>query len=230
MQKGRVISKSGLNLRVKPNGNKIAVLPHNQEFTIVDEVSFFRIKTTNGEVGYVHGDYIEKIPSPKLLPKKRSKKIEPEFKEVVYINEHFIGDKVRVDQDFTRDLDRLAGFAGKCKLKIWITSSLRPIDNQFRGAIVKPATNSCHHIGHAIDMNIFYEDQIYNSIKMKNSNHVNLPDNIPKFFDLIRKDKTLRWGGDFRNQDTVHIDNDFYHRQKIFYKAKLDSRVMQLNA
>ena len=65
---------------------------------------------------------------------------------------------------------------------------------------------------------------------MQKGNHKSLPDNIPKFFNLIRKDKVLRWGGDFRIQDTVHIDNDFYHKQKIFYLAKLDSRVLQLNA
>ena len=127
------------------------------------------------------------------------------------------------------DLLRLAKYAKKCKLKIWVTSSIRPINNQFKGAIVTPATHSCHHIGHAIDMNLFFEDKIYNSKMMLKGNHVNLPENIPAFFDLIRKDKVLRWGGDFKKQDTVHIDNDFYHKQKLFYQAKLNSRVMQLN-
>ncbi len=230
MQKGRVISTTGLNLRLKPNGEKVGVLAHNEEFTIVDEVAFYRVKSKNGQVGYVHGNYVEKIPSSILLPKTKVDTINPKFKEVIFNNDSFIGEAARVDQDFVPDLNRLAEYALQCKLKIWVTSSIRPLNNQFKGAIVKPASHSCHHIGHAIDMNLFFEGKIFNSKMMQKGNHKSLPDNIPKFFDLIRKDKVLRWGGDFRIQDTVHIDNDFYHKQKIFYLAKLDNRVLQLNA
>ncbi|MCD4694732.1 MAG: SH3 domain-containing protein [Bacteroidales bacterium] len=229
MQKGRVISTTGLNLRIKPNGEKVGVLSHNEEFTIVDEVAFFRVKTKNGQVGYVHSDYVEKIPSSTLLSKAKTDTINPRFKEVVFSNDSFIGEAARVDQDFVPDLDRLAKYALQCKLKIWVTSSIRPLNNQIRGAIVKPATHSCHHIGHAIDMNLFFKGKIINSGMMKKSNHKNLAVNISEFFELIRKDKFLRWGGDFRAQDTVHIDNDFYYKQKIFYQSKLDSRVSQSN-
>ena len=68
------------------------------------------------------------------------------------------------------------------------------------------------------------------TISCRTSETLNLADNITRFFELIRSDKILRWGGDFRTQDPVHIDNDFYHEQKILYLAKLDSRVLQSNA
>ncbi|MES0446482.1 MAG: SH3 domain-containing protein [Desulfobacterales bacterium] len=229
MQKGRVKSTTGLNLRFKPNGDKIGVLGHNEEFTIVDEVTFYRVKSQSGHVGYVHGDYIEKIPTSSVLPKTNGGNYEPEFKPVVFIHDSFIGETARVDQDFVTDLQRLSEYASQCNLKIWVTSSLRPLNNQFKGAIVKPASRSCHHIGHAIDMNLFYEGEIYNSKMLIKSNHINLSDNITGFFELIRADKVLRWGGDFKTEDPVHIDNDFYHEQEIFYLAKLDSRILQSN-
>ncbi len=229
MQKGRVKSTTGLNLRFKPNGDKVGVLGHNEEFTIVDEVTFYRVKSQSGQVGYVHGDYVEKIPTSTVLPKTDGSKYEPEFKPVVFIHDSFIGEATRVDQDFVPDLQRLSEYAAQCNLKIWVTSSLRPLNNQFKGAIVEPASRSCHHIGHAIDMNLFYEGEIYNSKMLRNSNHINLSDNITSFFELIRADKVLRWGGDFRSEDPVHIDNDFYHEQEILYLAKLDSRILQSN-
>ncbi len=229
MQKGRVKSTTGLNLRFKPNGDKIGVLEHNEEFTIVDEVTFYRVKSQSGHLGYVHGDYIEKIPTSSVLPKANGGDYVPEFEPVVFIHDSFIGETARVDQDFVSDLQRLSEYASQCSLKIWVTSSLRPLNNQFKGAIVKPASHSCHHIGHAIDMNLLYEDELYNSRMLLKSNHVNLPDNITQFFGLIRLDKVLRWGGDFRTEDPVHIDNDFYHEQEIFYLAKLDSRILQSN-
>jgi hypothetical protein len=229
MEKGRVKSTTGLNLRFKPNGDKIGVLGHNEEFTIVDEVTFYRVKSQSGHVGYVHGDYIEKIPTSSILPKTNGGDYVPEFKPVVFMHYSFVGETARVDQDFVPDLQRLSEYASQCNLKIWVTSSLRPLNNQFKGAIVKPAARSCHHIGHAIDINLFYEDAIYNSKMLLKSNHINLSDNITRFFELIREDKILRWGGDFRTEDPVHIDNDFYHEQEILYLAKLDSRILQSN-
>jgi hypothetical protein len=229
MEKGRVKSTTGLNLRFKPNGDKIGVLGHNEEFTIVDEVTFYRVKSQSGHVGYVHGDYIEKIPTSSVLPKTNGGDYVPEFKPVVFMHDSFVGETARVDQDFVPDLQRLSEYASQCNLKIWVTSSLRPLNNQFKGAIVKPAARSCHHIGHAIDINLFYEDAIYNSKMLLKSNHINLSDNITRFFELIREDKILRWGGDFRTEDPVHIDNDFYHEQEILYLAKLDSRILQSN-
>jgi len=230
MLKGRVKSTTGVNLRLKPNGDKVDVLGHNEEFTIVDEVMFYRVKSKNGQVGYVHGDYVEKIPASIEPGESTEVEYTPGYNPVVFQHDSFVGEAARVDQDFVQDLERLAEYASQCQLKIWVTSSLRSLDNQVKGAIVKPASKSCHHIGHAIDMNILYEAKLYNSKMLRKNNHSNLPGDILQFFEMIKLDMVLRWGGNFRTQDPVHIDNNFYNRQRIFYLAKLDSRVSQANA
>ncbi len=233
MTKGRVKSTTGLNLRLKPNGEKIGVLGHNEEFSIVDEVTFYRVKTGSGKIGYVHSDYVEKIPSTSLIPESsvvEEDGFSPEFKLVTFSHERFMGETVKVDQGFVASLQRVAQYAGECDLKIWVTSSIRQLNNQIEGAIVKPASHSCHHIGHAIDMNIFYNEKLYNSKALRRGKHRDLPDKIVAFFDLIRADSILRWGGDFATEDPVHIDDNFYNKQKLMYLAKLDSRMTQLNA
>lgn len=233
MEKGRVKSESGLNLRLKPNGGKIGVLSHDEEFTILDEVTFYRVKSKTGQVGYVHSAYVEKNPSENVLADASVAKkndYSPDFKPVIFTNESYMGEAVRVDQDFVKDLDRLGQYASQCKVKIWVTSSLRQLNNQIKGAIVKPATHSCHHIGHAIDMNLLHEDKIYNSKMLKKANHKNLPESIQNFFESLKSDTILRWGGDFSQQDPVHIDDNFFNNQNLMYQAKLDSRIAQLNA
>ncbi len=233
MTKGRVKSTTGLNLRLKPNGDKIGVLSHNAEFDIIDEVTFYRVRTATGVVGYVHSDYVEKTPSSAQLPETLvidEDAFNPEFTLVNYTHERFMGEAVKVDHGFVPSLERVAQYAAQCNLKIWVTSSIRQLDNQIQGAIVKPAGHSCHHVGHAIDMNIFYNETLYNSKKLRRHNHQHLPANIVAFFDLIRADRVLRWGGDFTTEDPVHIDDNFYNKQKLMYLAKLDSRIKQLNA
>ncbi len=235
MQKGRVKSTTGLNLRDKPNGEKTGILGFNEEFSLVDQVTFYRIKTLDGRVGYVHGDYVEKVPTMLDIPgdvelrDEAEGEFSPEFKSVIFSDPHFIGDTLTADQDFVPGLKRLATYADQCHLKIWVTSSLRALNNQVRGAIVKPATNSCHHIGHAIDMNLFHDGTLYNSKKLVKENHINLPEDVRQFFKLVRADDKLRWGGDFGTPDPVHIDDNFFHKQRLFFKAKLDSRVIQAN-
>jgi len=232
MNTGRVKPITGLNLRLKPNGDKIGVLRHNEEFSITDEVTFYRVKTTSGHVGYVHADYVEKTPALTQLPDTLSidNSHGPSFKLVTFSDDRFIGDPAKVDQDFIPSLQRVAQYAEECDLKVWVTSSIRQLNNQIQGAIVKPASHSCHHIGHAIDMNVFYNDKLYNSQKLRKINHQNLPKKVVEFFDLIRADNVLRWGGDFNTEDPVHIDDNFYNKQELMYLAKLDSRISQINA
>ncbi|MFT4937487.1 MAG: hypothetical protein ACI88A_000504 [Paraglaciecola sp.] len=231
-ERGRIKPDSGLNLREKPNGEKIGVLRHNDEVEILEEVLFFRVKSESGQVGYVHASYVEHMPviekvdvvkiSPNLVPSEV-------FNLVTFSNERLIGDAVKVDLDFVPAMNRICTYAKKFKLKIWATSSTRTLDNQVRGAIVPPASHSCHHIGHAIDMNIQFDGELYNSKKLKRANLDNLPVAIRNFINAIRNDQGLRWGGDFKTEDPVHIDDDFYRKQQIIYLAKLDSRVNQLN-
>ena len=231
--KGRVRSESGLNLREKPNGNKINVLAPDAQVEILQEVKFLRVKTSDGQIGYVHSDYIDE--SPALNEVQASGEIDdvfpdPEFKLVKFTGDCFIGQPAMVDVDFALCLKRVNTYAKQCDVKIWVTSATRNINQQVNGAIVKPASKSCHHIGHAIDMNIMHGGTLYNSKALIKSNFKNLPDNVTGFIKMLRDDEQLRWGGDFNTQDPVHIDDNFYYRQQLMYVAKLQSRMNQLNA
>ena len=234
MTTARVRPASGLKLREKPNGRVIDVLRKDEEVDVLEKVTFYRVKTDDGANGYVHGDFVEEYPSE---PKTVSLAVpsdeffpSPEFELVQFNGKHFIGDKVMVDKDFTEALTRVDHYAERCQLEVWVTSSTRNLNEQVRGAIVPPASKSCHHIGHAIDMNLRYDGVLYNSKKLKKSELGKQPASIGKFIDLLREDKELRWGGDFNQEDPVHIDDDFYRKQETMYLAKLQSRVAQLNA
>ncbi|MBT4098700.1 MAG: SH3 domain-containing protein [Gemmatimonadetes bacterium] len=231
MERGKVKPTEGLNLRVKPNGDKIGVLSHDQEFTILEEVRFLRIKLDDGSVGYVHGDFVQRIPDADELsaPVLPVDDFRPRFKSVVFHHECFVGETVRVDEDFVPHLEKLASFAQARGLKIWATSSLRNLENQIRGAIVRPASKSCHHVGHAIDLNLMDGTDFYNSKQLRKGNHAELPESVLGFIEDIRTDPVMRWGGDFSEEDPVHVDDDLYHTQELLYSAKLESRVQQLN-
>jgi len=243
MQKGQVKPLSGLNLRKTPAGEKMETLRHHQTVTILNEVTYYRIETADGHVGFVDGNFIEKVAEETTGVRatdfntidfdSAANDVDlatQHFEPVEFTHERFMGSKVTVDKDFVPHLETLAHYASTCNLKIWVTSSLRPLHNKVQGAIVKPASNSCHHIGHAIDMNLMHQRTLYNSSKLKKSNHSNLPLAILQFFDLIRNDPALRWGGDFTTEDPVHIDDNLFHRNKDFYLAKIDKRVELANA
>ena len=229
-EQGRIKPETGLNLREKPNGRQLRVLKHNEQVELLEEVTFYRVRAQSGQVGYVHGSYLEKMPL-----QQEHDEAEPDFTPsesfslVSFSHGRLIGAGVKVDKDFVPALKRVCEYAAKFKVKVWTTSSTRSLDNQLRGAIVPPASKSCHHIGHAIDMNIYFEGKLYNSKKLRRSNLDNLPKAIGHFINAIREDVSLRWGGDFQQEDPVHIDDNFYHEQKILYLAKLHSRVDQLN-
>lgn len=237
MDTARVKPHSGLNLREKPNGVVKNILLHDEEVEVLEEVSFYRIKRASGELGYVHGSYLDHSPSLTGLLKNTSESdnnshqnhINPGFELVTFSHDFFVGELVKVDRDFTPALIRLGQFAQSLDLKIWVTSSVRTLNEQVGGTIVSPAPKSCHHIGHAIDMNLLFENTLYNSKKLKRSNFKNLPEPIKNFIKCIRDDHELRWGGDFTIEDPVHIDDDLYRQQEILYTSKLYSRVDQLN-
>ena len=234
MVSGRVKPDSGLNLRAQPNGQKIGVLTHNEQVEILEEVLFYRVRTADGQQGYVHGDFLDESPDVAITPDDQSVDegtvSEAEFQLVTFTGSQFIGKEVRVDRDFIPALERINDYARQCDVQVWVTSATRNLHDEVNGAIVPPASNSCHHIGHAIDMNVQFQGVLYNSTKLKRSAMDLLPDAVSGFLNAVRQDTGLRWGGDFATEDPVHIDDDFYHRQASLYQAKLQSRVDQLNA
>lgn len=123
---------------------------------------------------------------------------------------NFVGKKVIADKDFVPALKRINQYAKDSDVLIHVTSSFRK-DTNVANAIVTPAKMSNHLIGHAIDMNIRYD---VNHSKWCNSSALaktTLPAPVAKFINAIRNDIGLRWGGDFRKKDSVHID-DYYNQ------------------
>ena len=148
-----------------------------------------------------------------------------EYIECEFIGRNFVGKKVIADVDFIGALHRIDAYAEYTGVKVYVTSSSRELNKTVEGAIVKPASNSCHYVGHAIDKNLICENKFYNSAKLKKENHENLPAGILKFIDCIRNDSGLRWGGDFQKEDVVHIDDNLYHTHKDIYLSKIASRI-----
>jgi hypothetical protein len=137
----------------------------------------------------------------------------------LYKTSNIVGDDnkpVIVDYYFINSMNRLNSYAKKNHLTLFVTSSFRKANQKVNGAIVPPAERSNHLAGHAIDMNIESNGKWYDSKLMRRENLKNLPHNIQNFFNDIRKDKKLRWGGDFSIQDPVHIDDHLNKNHKAW--------------
>jgi hypothetical protein len=128
---------------------------------------------------------------------------------------------VIVDYYFLDSMNQLNYYAKQNHLTLFVTSSFRKANQKVNGAIVPPAKRSNHLAGHAIDMNIESNGKWYDSKLLRRKNLKNLPHNIQNFFNDIRKDKTLRWGGDFSRQDPVHID-DYLNKNHEAWQERFD--------
>ena len=129
MKRGRVKSNSGLNLREKPNGEKVGILRHNDIVDVIDEVTFYRVKTSTGKLGFVHGDYVESLPDTRQFVETDIEKLQAsidspsdEFTLVEYSATQFVGSAVKIDRDFAPHLNKVNQFAKSRNLKIYVTS------------------------------------------------------------------------------------------------------------
>ena len=138
-------------------------------------------------------------------------------------HDRLIGKKCLADGEFAPHLCELIDKCDELGIEIYITSSYRNPASPVTGAIVNPATKSCHHIGHAIDANFSLPDHWMNSKRMKKAKSDGWPDAFTDLIEWIRAHPVLRWGGDFPNEDAVHIDSNLYHRDKELYQSKLNS-------
>ncbi len=123
-----------------------------------------------------------------------------------FTGSNFVGKKVVADNRFLPALKRINGFAKKHDVLVHVTSSFRTTTN-VKGAIVTPARMSNHLAGHAIDMNLRYGPNHANWCNSACLRKRTLPAPVKGFIGAIRKDAGLRWGGDFRTKDPVHIDD-----------------------
>ncbi len=234
MSEGMVIARGGLNLRKSPKtGNVLKSLRRGAKVEVLGEETWLRVKIRDGTVGYVAADFIESVPasesaSPAAVADAIAEAVSTEESDVCdirpYHRARFIGSEIRADADFSRHLDRIDQYASECDVEVFVTSSTREPGRTVRGNIVKPAGRSNHLVGHAIDMNLKSTNGFFNSTKLKRSNFDQLPDEIKEFLGKIRADEVLRWGGDFRNEDPVHIDDGLNLRSPERWDAKLASR------
>ncbi len=116
------------------------------------------------------------------------------------------GRQILIHKDFKKHLVKIDSFASKHRIVLIINQGYRYKKHILRKSIVKPAKSSNHHAGFAIDFNIKFKGKKYFAKDLKRKNLKKLPKNIQGFISDIRKNIDLRWGGDFRQQDPIHID------------------------
>lgn len=103
--------------------------------------------------------------------------------------------------------DRINQYAVKNNLHLVITQSYRVPDKKVKNAIVQPAVKSNHLAGHAFDLNPVYGGHTFESHEMAKDQFHQLPDAVKHFIRDIQRDPDIRWGGDFENEDPIHLDD-----------------------
>jgi hypothetical protein len=136
---------------------------------------------------------------------------------------NFTGNSAVVDASFAPLLEFVDVCARELQLQIHVTSSFRQKDAAIVGAVVPPAQRSNHLVGHAIDMNVIFGGELFNSVRLARRNHSTLPAAVLDLLNRIRSHDALRWGGDFARADPVHIDDDLARRDPGTWAKKFAS-------
>lgn len=122
-----------------------------------------------------------------------------------------IGEPCMIHRDYKPRMSRLCHLAETCDVKIWVTHSVRYLDQEMLDLVVKRAKRSNHLAGSGVDMNPVYEGVWYTSEMMKDRDSLPLP--VWRFLSAVTVDPNLRWGGAFGvNKDRVHVDSDLVRR------------------
>ena len=116
------------------------------------------------------------------------------------------GQQILVNKGFKSCIEQLNSYAQENNIELIVTQSYREPHQKLTGTIVAPVKNSNHISGFAIDINILHNNSIYLSADLGKFNHQHLPNEIVGFINKVRENKKLRWGGDFKTEDPVHID------------------------
>lgn len=124
------------------------------------------------------------------------------------------GKPCMINEEFTLVMGLFCRYLEIVKCSAVITSSYRPNAENIKGAIVTPARRSNHMVGCGIDCNLVdSKGRVWNSEDLEvfapESKKYNpkIINEISQFLGLIRRSHSLRWGGDFKDFDTVHFDN-----------------------
>lgn len=131
-----------------------------------------------------------------------------------YKHKLLLGKPCMVHADFIPAMDLFCRYLEIVKCTAHINSSYRANADNIKGAVVTPARRSNHMIGCAIDCNLIdSKGKMWSSKEMEvfcpESPQYNpkIINEIAQFLNLIRRSKTLRYGGDFKTPDPIHFDN-----------------------
>ena len=124
------------------------------------------------------------------------------------------GRQILIHKDFDKFIKQIDKYAIDNNIELIINQSYRYDKQTLSRTIVKPGKLSNHLAGFAIDFNIESNGIKYFALDLERGNLSELPDNIQNFISDIRKNKDLRWGGDFRREDPVHIDSPINLKSK----------------
>jgi len=117
------------------------------------------------------------------------------------------GQQILIHQDFLDPMRRLDGYARMSGVKILVVHSYRRPRAVLTDAKVVPGQRSNHLAGHAVDINIRRGLWLYVFEDLKKASLPELPSPVREFIRLVREDPGMRWGGDFEEEDPVHIDD-----------------------
>ena len=125
---------------------------------------------------------------------------------ILFQGSRFQGSPCRADVEFLPALEKINSLAEQADVYIYVTSSFRTSSN-VGGAIVKPATRSNHMAGHAIDMNLVYDNKKRSANSVELGKFPAVAEPVRRFIKSIIDEPGLRWGGQFSDRDPVHIDD-----------------------
>ncbi len=149
---------------------------------------------------------------------------------VLFEASRFKGQPCRADTTFLPALKKINAYAEQADVFIYVTSSFRTSSN-VGGAIVKPATRSNHMAGHAIDMNVVYNNGTKSANSTELGKYPNVAEPVRHFIKSIIDDSGLRWGGTFQAKDPVHIDDNLNNDMVLWDKRyKAMQKAVQLGA
>jgi hypothetical protein len=210
-ERARVTTSHGLRLRDSPrDGTVLDIIPQHTEVEVLGRETWLRVNY-GGTVGFVLADYVE--------PEEASSSPTDSVVQIMDITHRALkGEVLRADVDFAAKVRALADSADASGIAVWVTSSLREPYKPVPNAVVNPATFSNHHVGHAFDMNIVFDNTLYRSSDMASGK---LPNQVQSFLNQELPKFDLTWGGTLNPKDFVHIDDRLNERDIDSFRAKL---------
>jgi len=84
---------------------------------------------------------------------------------------------------------------------------------------VSPLVRSNHLVGHAIDVNLYYDNRHFNSRDLARDNWGKIPEALPKFLSWL-PEADLEWGGHLDPDESGHIDDGLWRRNRSLWERK----------